>query len=61
VRTRRLIEDRLILSLLPVVGALAAVDTNEAGDLDEGVKAWLEDNRNVVQPWTRRRKGRVGA
>jgi glycine betaine/proline transport system substrate-binding protein len=24
---------------------------NEAGDPDAGVKAWLEDNRSVVQPW----------
>ena len=24
---------------------------NEAGDPDRGVKAWLEDNRSVVQPW----------
>jgi len=27
------------------------VDINEAGDPDAGVKAWLEDNRSVVQPW----------
>jgi glycine betaine/proline transport system substrate-binding protein len=27
------------------------VDINEAGDPDEGVKVWLEDNRTVVQPW----------
>ena len=27
------------------------VDINEAGDPDAGVKAWLEDNRGVVQPW----------
>jgi glycine betaine/proline transport system substrate-binding protein len=26
-------------------------DINNAGDLDRGVKAWLEDNRNVVEPW----------
>ena len=26
-------------------------DINEAGDPDTGVKAWLEDNRSVVQPW----------
>jgi glycine betaine/proline transport system substrate-binding protein len=26
-------------------------DINEAGDPDRGVKAWLEDNRSVVQPW----------
>ncbi len=26
-------------------------DINEAGDPDKGVKAWLEDNRSVVQPW----------
>jgi glycine betaine/proline transport system substrate-binding protein len=26
-------------------------DINEARDPDDGVKAWLEDNRNVVQPW----------
>jgi glycine betaine/proline transport system substrate-binding protein len=26
-------------------------DINEAGDPDKGVKAWLEDNRGVVQPW----------
>ncbi len=26
-------------------------DINEAGDPDGGVKAWLEDNRSVVQPW----------
>ena len=26
-------------------------DINEAGDPDRGVKAWLEDNRDVVQPW----------
>ena len=26
-------------------------DINEAGDPDAGVKAWLEDNRSVVQPW----------
>ena len=25
---------------------------NEAGDPEVGVKAWLEDNRSVVQPWT---------
>jgi glycine betaine/proline transport system substrate-binding protein len=24
---------------------------NEAGDPNAGVKAWLEENRNVVQPW----------
>jgi glycine betaine/proline transport system substrate-binding protein len=27
-------------------------DINEAGDPEAGVKAWLEDNRSVVQPWT---------
>ena len=27
-------------------------DINEAGDPEVGVKAWLEDNRSVVQPWT---------
>jgi glycine betaine/proline transport system substrate-binding protein len=27
------------------------VDINEAGDPEKGVKAWLEDNRDVVQPW----------
>ncbi len=27
------------------------VDINEAGDPDAGVKAWLEANRSVVQPW----------
>jgi glycine betaine/proline transport system substrate-binding protein len=26
-------------------------DINEAQDPDAGVKAWLEDNRSVVQPW----------
>jgi glycine betaine/proline transport system substrate-binding protein len=26
-------------------------DINETGDPEAGVKAWLEDNRNVVQPW----------
>jgi glycine betaine/proline transport system substrate-binding protein len=26
-------------------------DINEAGDPDAGVKAWLEENRSVVQPW----------
>jgi glycine betaine/proline transport system substrate-binding protein len=26
-------------------------DINNAGDLDRGVKVWLEDNRNVVEPW----------
>ena len=26
-------------------------DINEAGDPEPGVKAWLEDNRSVVQPW----------
>jgi glycine betaine/proline transport system substrate-binding protein len=26
-------------------------DINEAGDPDAGVKAWLKDNRSVVQPW----------
>ena len=26
-------------------------DINEAGDAEAGVKAWLEDNRSVVQPW----------
>jgi glycine betaine/proline transport system substrate-binding protein len=26
-------------------------DINEARDPDAGVKAWLEDNRSVVQPW----------
>ena len=26
-------------------------DINEAADPDAGVKAWLEDNRSVVQPW----------
>jgi glycine betaine/proline transport system substrate-binding protein len=26
-------------------------DINEAGDPDAGVRAWLEDNRRVVQPW----------
>jgi glycine betaine/proline transport system substrate-binding protein len=26
-------------------------DINEAGDPEAGVKAWLEDNRSVVQPW----------
>ncbi len=26
-------------------------DINEAADPDAGVKAWLEDNRGVVQPW----------
>jgi glycine betaine/proline transport system substrate-binding protein len=26
-------------------------DINEAGDPDAGVRAWLEDNRSVVQPW----------
>jgi glycine betaine/proline transport system substrate-binding protein len=26
-------------------------DINEAGDPEAGVKAWLEDNRGVVQPW----------
>jgi glycine betaine/proline transport system substrate-binding protein len=26
-------------------------DINEAGDPNAGVKAWLEENRNVVQPW----------
>ena len=27
------------------------VDINEAGDPNEGVKVWLQDNRTVVQPW----------
>jgi glycine betaine/proline transport system substrate-binding protein len=27
------------------------VDINEAGDPEEGVKVWLEKNRDVVQPW----------
>jgi glycine betaine/proline transport system substrate-binding protein len=27
-------------------------DINETGDPEAGVKAWLEDNRSVVQPWT---------
>jgi glycine betaine/proline transport system substrate-binding protein len=27
-------------------------DINEAGDPEAGVKAWLEDNRSIVQPWT---------
>ena len=27
-------------------------DINEAGDPEAGIKAWLEDNRGVVQPWT---------
>ena len=27
------------------------VDINETGDPDEGVKVWLEKNRDVVQPW----------
>jgi glycine betaine/proline transport system substrate-binding protein len=27
-------------------------DINEAGDPEAGVKAWLEDNHSVVQPWT---------
>jgi glycine betaine/proline transport system substrate-binding protein len=26
-------------------------DINEAGDPEAGVRAWLEDNRSVVQPW----------
>src|SRR5687767_6038882 len=26
-------------------------DINDAGDPEAGVKAWLEDNRSVVQPW----------
>jgi glycine betaine/proline transport system substrate-binding protein len=26
-------------------------DINEAGDPEPGVKAWLEDNRSIVQPW----------
>ncbi len=26
-------------------------DINKAGDPDAGVKAWLEDNRSVVEPW----------
>jgi glycine betaine/proline transport system substrate-binding protein len=26
-------------------------DIIEAGDPDKGVRAWLEDNRSVVQPW----------
>ncbi len=26
-------------------------DINEAGDPEKGVKAWLENNRDVVQPW----------
>jgi glycine betaine/proline transport system substrate-binding protein len=26
-------------------------DINETGDPEAGVKAWLEDNRSVVQPW----------
>ena len=26
-------------------------DINEAGDPDEGVKVWLEKNRDVVKPW----------
>ena len=26
-------------------------DINDAGDPEVGVKAWLEDNRSVVQPW----------
>ena len=26
-------------------------DINEAGDPDEGVKVWLEENRDVVKPW----------
>jgi glycine betaine/proline transport system substrate-binding protein len=26
-------------------------DINDAGDPERGVKAWLEDNRSVVQPW----------
>jgi glycine betaine/proline transport system substrate-binding protein len=26
-------------------------DINEAADPEKGVKAWLEDNRDVVQPW----------
>jgi glycine betaine/proline transport system substrate-binding protein len=26
-------------------------DINEAGDPEAGVKAWLEENRSVVQPW----------
>jgi glycine betaine/proline transport system substrate-binding protein len=27
------------------------IDINETGDPEAGVKAWLEDNRSVVQPW----------
>ena len=26
-------------------------DINDVGDPERGVKAWLEDNRSVVQPW----------
>ena len=26
-------------------------DINKAGDPEKGVKAWLEDNRDVVRPW----------
>jgi glycine betaine/proline transport system substrate-binding protein len=26
-------------------------DINEAGDPEAGIKAWLKDNRSVVQPW----------
>jgi len=26
-------------------------EINEAGDPDRGVRAWLEENRDVVQPW----------
>jgi len=26
-------------------------DINEAGDPDEGVKVWVEENRDVVKPW----------
>jgi ABC-type proline/glycine betaine transport system substrate-binding protein len=32
------------------------VDINEAADPDAGVKAWLEDNSSVVQPWVQAAK-----
>ncbi|MDP8948751.1 MAG: glycine betaine ABC transporter substrate-binding protein [Actinomycetota bacterium] len=36
-------------------------DINQAGDPDKGVKAWLEDNRGVVQPWIAAAKKVQGA
>ena len=37
------------------------VDIIEAGDPDAGVKVWLKDNRNVVQPWIDAAKKAQGA